>query len=216
MPDKPTYLGLLNAISLAETRAHEYFDAWIAVTRNPDVCRVLQTVSYREGEHGLAFAKRVNELGFELLQKDDPRHEEAMQVASSDLPDAEKFRRLGLADFQLTFFDSVFSDHTIDIQTGALLGRYIAEEHDTIRRLRECYEALVAGPAPDGASDRVEELCRAVDELHDAVAVQGSAIDDLREAVVAQGRGVDDLRRAVAALGPAPANGSKETKRARH
>jgi uncharacterized coiled-coil protein SlyX len=62
----------------------------------------------------------------------------------------------------------------------------------------------------------VEELCRAVDDLHDAVAVQGSTIDDLREAVAAQSRAVDELRRAVSTLAPAPANGTKETKRARH
>ena len=28
MADKPTYLGLLNAIALAETRAHAYLTAW--------------------------------------------------------------------------------------------------------------------------------------------------------------------------------------------
>ena len=33
-------------------------------------------------------------------------------------------------------FDKFFSDHSIDIQTGELLGRYIAEERDSGRRLR--------------------------------------------------------------------------------
>ena|SRR5579864_3194052 len=212
MPDKPTYLGLLNAISLAETRAHAYFDAWIAVTPNPDVRRLLQTVSRREGEHGMAFAKRIDELGYELVEKDDPRHKDAMRVASSDLPDVEKFRRLGLADFQLSFFDNVFSDHTIDIQTGALLGRYIAEEFDSIRRLRDCYEALASDePArpTDTLAGQVEELCRIVEDLRDTVAVQGAVLDELRQP---SGEG---QRKAPAAHG-APANGKHEAKRARH
>ena len=32
---KPSYLGLLNAVSQGETRAAEYLDAWIAVTNDP-------------------------------------------------------------------------------------------------------------------------------------------------------------------------------------
>ena len=60
--DKPSYLGLLNAVAVAESNAHEYLNAWIAVTPSPEVCAVLRTVSAREGEHGMSFAKRVNEL----------------------------------------------------------------------------------------------------------------------------------------------------------
>jgi hypothetical protein len=67
----PTYLGLLNGIALAESRAHCYFEAWIAVTDNPAVKEVLQTVSWREGEHGMAFAKRISELGYQLRDKED-------------------------------------------------------------------------------------------------------------------------------------------------
>ena len=188
MTDKPSYLGLLNAISLAETRAHAYFEAWIAVTPNPDVRRVLQTVSYREGEHGLAFAKRINELGYELIPKDDPHQEQAMERASSDLPDVEKFRRSGLADIDLSVFDTVFSDHTIDIQTGALLGRYVAEEFDSVRRLRACYEALAAAETvrPDDRVDalaaQVDELCRSVEELQCAIGASPNGSQEQKRA----------------------------------
>jgi hypothetical protein len=41
-------------------------------------------------------------------------------------------------------FDRFFTDHSIDIQTGALLGRYICEERDSGRLLRSCYEQLKA------------------------------------------------------------------------
>ena len=39
---------------------------------------------------------------------------------------------------------NIFDDTTIDIQTGELMGRYVAEERDTGRRLRACHCALAA------------------------------------------------------------------------
>ena len=87
MSDKPSYLKLLNAVSLAETNAHCYLTAWAETTTNPDVRRVVLTVAAREGEHGLAFAKRINELGFELMYKPD----ETLEQEARDRP----FRLLG-------------------------------------------------------------------------------------------------------------------------
>ena len=77
MTTKPTYLGLLNAIALNETRAYHYLQGWIATTPDPEVREVLCTVAAREGEHGLSFAKRINELGFEMREKDDQGLERA-------------------------------------------------------------------------------------------------------------------------------------------
>src|SRR5687768_12386220 len=136
MSDKPSYLGLLNAVSLAETAAHEYLEAWIAVTPNDDVRCVLQTGSAREGEHGLAFAKRINELGYTLKRKDEPEAESRTAfVSRTDLTDLEKMEKLGLGKLDTgdkpDVFDKFFEDHSIDIQTGALLGRYICEERDS-------------------------------------------------------------------------------------
>jgi rubrerythrin len=187
MPDAPTYLGLLNAIALAEARAHCYFEAWSAVTPSPAVREVLKTVSWREGEHGMAFAKRINELGYELREKDDPASARAMEIASSTRPDLEKFEALRLTRISediLTYFDNVFADHTIDVQTGALLGRYIAEEHDTARLLRSCYDALLAaesgqGTHAGGVDDRINSLTAQVEMLC-------GAVDDLRQLVHAQ------------------------------
>jgi hypothetical protein len=148
--DKPSYLGLLNAIAVAESRAHCYLKAWADATGDTAVRRVLQTVALREGEHGMAFAKRINELGFELREKADPRSEPQMEIASSKLSDLEKMQKLGLDRLEtdvLPLFDNVFKDHSIDIRTGELLGRYIAEEHDSARLLRSCYETLKDRPA---------------------------------------------------------------------
>ena len=192
MSDKPSYLGLLNAVSLAETRAYEYLTEWAAVTPNPDVRQVLLTVAAREGEHGLAFAKRINELGYELRVKDDPDAAKRKTLVRSKRSDLEKMKALGLHKLDTgddpDIFDDFFKDHSIDVQTGALLGRYIAEERDTGRLLRSCYECLkaAAGGSEDASDDdatpgtptmesldaKVDALCRAVDELRQIVCAQ--------------------------------------------
>jgi Mn-containing catalase len=148
MGDKPSYLGLLNAIACAEWRAHEYLTAWAEVTTDPDVRSVLRTVAAREGEHGMSFAKRIDELGFEVRDTDDPKHEERMAIARSDRTDLDKLEALGVLRFdspdEPDIFDGMFRDHSIDIRTGELLGRYIAEERDTLRLVRGC-RAKLAG-----------------------------------------------------------------------
>jgi hypothetical protein len=149
MSDQPTYLRLLRGIANAESDAHRYLSAWRDTTTDPEVRAVLTTVASREGEHGMAFAKRVIELGFEFERREDPKLAEKLSVARSDRSDKEKAEYFGLADAEVTlrFFDDVFKDHSIDIQTGELLGRYIAEEHDTARRAKICYDALCRAEA---------------------------------------------------------------------
>ena len=189
MSDKPSYLGLLNAISVAESRAHCYFNAWIEATDNPDVKAVLSTVSAREGEHGMSFAKRVNELGFSVLERDDPNFARQMALVSSDRSDLEKMEGLGVHQLDTTtdVFDDVFKDHSIDIRTGELLGRYVAEERDSARLLRCCYEQLKSCEAGDGTSPvtdrlvaldaKVDALCEAVDSLRQLVGAAAAPAD---------------------------------------
>jgi len=176
--DKPSYLGLLNAIALNEASAQRYLSVWIEATTDPDVQAVLRTVAWREGEHGMSFAKRINELGYELRRRDDPAEHEHAAVAGSDMSDLEKMEHFGLdrLDDVLHGFDDVFTDHSIDIRTGELLGRYVAEEFDTARLLRGCYEQLAARRAGAGGeaalADQVEALGRAVEELRQIVCAQ--------------------------------------------
>jgi hypothetical protein len=188
MSDKPSYLGLLNAIAVNEARAHQYLQVWIAKTTDPEVKAVLQTVAWREGEHGMSFAKRVNELGYGLRDRDDLNLADRLEVAGSDRTDLEKMEYFGQdrLDEVLGAFDTIFSDHSIDIQTGELLGRYVAEEFDTARLLRCCYDQLKARqgetvPSTSSASpasalaalnDKVDALCRAVEELRQIVCAQ--------------------------------------------
>jgi hypothetical protein len=186
MSDKPTYLGLLNAIAVGEARAHAYLSAWAKVTADPDVRGVLCTVAAREGEHGMSFAKRINELGYSVREKDDPGFAKRMRIAGSERTDLEKMEKLGLNRLDTgeapDVFDDVFKNHSIDIGTGEMLGRYIAEERDSARLLRCCYEQLKARTGEAGSPSRagqlavleekVDALCRAVDELRQIVCAQ--------------------------------------------
>jgi hypothetical protein len=200
MSDKPSYLGLLNAVSLGESAAHEYLEAWIAVTPNADVKAVLQNVSVREGEHGKAFAKRINELGYTLRVRDNPDHAKRLAIAgSTERTDLEKMEKLGFGQLDTgdkpDIFDGFFKDHSIDIRTGELLGRYIAEERDSGRQLRCCYLALKDAAGTPAGADRVDrleqqvaDLCRSVETLCEMVG---------------------------AAAAPAPRNGTKGRAKAR-
>ena len=186
MSDKPSYLGLLNAIAVAESAACEYLTAWADTTPSPDVRNVLLTVAAREGEHGMSFAKRINELGYEVRCTDESNRDKAMELVRSDRSDLKKMEKLKLHTLDTgdkpDIFDGFFKDHSIDIRTGELLGRYIAEERDTARLLKSCYDQLVAASkaksTPAAAESlgsleaKVDTLCRAVEELRQIVCAQ--------------------------------------------
>ena len=171
---------------LGESEAHCYLNVGPAVTPSDDVKAVISTVALREGEHGLAFAKRMNELGFSVLPRENAKFAELMEVAGSSRSDLEKMELLGLGrqnDAEPDTSVNMFANKDIDITTGQLLGRYIAEERDSGRLLRQLLPAAeVAGAAatPSGASasdlaglnDKVDDLCRAVDELRQIVCAQ--------------------------------------------
>lgn len=152
MPSKkPTYLGLLNAVAVAETAAEPLFLAWAERTKDAELASALRFVGMREGEHGKAFAKRMLELGYEVREPENPGpNPELLKVAGSRRSDLKKFEALGFGAGQKDsdVFDSMFTDKTIDPVTGALLGRYIAEERDSVRRLTEQRDRLKAAGTP--------------------------------------------------------------------
>ena len=185
MSDKPSYLGLLNAIAVAESHACEYLTVWADTTPSAEVRQVLLTVAAREGEHGMTFAKRINELGFEVRRTDDPNQAKTLELVRSDRSDLKKFEKLKLhlldTGDKPDIFDGLFKDHSIDIRTGELLGRYIAEERDSARLFRSCYDQLVA--AGNGATEATSESLQSLDAKVDALC---RAVDELRQIVVAQ------------------------------
>ena len=160
--------------------------AWADTTSSDDVRCVLLTVAAREGEHGMSFAKRINELGYSVREKDDPGFAKRMRVAGSDRTDLEKMEKLGLNRLDTgegpDVFDDVFKNHSIDIRTGELLGRYIAEERDSARMLRCCYEQLKARAGQRSATSRSDQL-ESVEAKVDALC---RAVEDLRQIVCAQ------------------------------
>jgi len=187
MSDKPSYLGLLNAIAVAEAQAHDYLMVWADATPSPDVRRVLLTVAAREGEHGMSFAKRINELGYEVRCNDDSAREKAMELVRSDRSDLKKMEKLKLHTLDSgdkpDIFDGFFKDHSIDIRTGELLGRYIAEERDSARLLRSCYEQLKA--ACDDSETATGDASR-LDVLEAKVDAVARNVEQLCEIVSAQ------------------------------
>ncbi|MDY7100521.1 MAG: hypothetical protein S0880_04985 [Actinomycetota bacterium] len=159
---KPSYIGLLNAISVGERDAECYLQCWADTTPSEDVRGVISTVALREGEHAKAFAKRLCELGFSVRDRNDESLAGKMAIASStELTDREKFEKLGLGrepsgDDGPDIFSRMFEDTTIDIQTGALLGRYIAEERDSGRLLRSCYRQLCEAEGEGGTGADID------------------------------------------------------------
>ena len=84
-----------------------------------------------------------------MIPKRDPKHAERMAIAASTaLSDKEKFEALRLGQSQKNgardIFDSFFENKDLDPVTGSLLGRYVAEERDSGRKLAECYRLLCA------------------------------------------------------------------------
>ena len=154
MTKKPSYLGLLNAIAYGEGEAADYLSAWADVTSDPDVRRALRTVCAREGEHSAAFTKRLDELGYEVIPRPSPDHAKRLRFAKSSKTDLDKLVKFGFDRDPSApdVFDRMFNNHDIDITTGALLGRYIAEERDTARLLHGLCRKLHRRAAASAAS----------------------------------------------------------------
>jgi hypothetical protein len=145
--DKPSFLKLLNAICVGEHEGSVWLEAWAETTPKSEVAEVLRFVAAREAEHHHAFRKRIMELGFDVRWPEHTVQREAnLAAARSDQPDTAKFEFFRInrcADRDI--FDDMFNDKSIDPITGGLLGRYIAEERDSLRRFVACYDALQAG-----------------------------------------------------------------------
>ena len=144
MPDKPSYIGLLNAIAVAETEAGNAFTEWADSTSDKRLEKTLRLVAMREAEHGLAFQKRLMELGYEMRAPESSDDSELQKVIRSKRSDLSKMRALKFhrGPGGTDVFDGMFQDKTIDPVTGGLLGRYIAEERDTGWKLKAEAERL--------------------------------------------------------------------------
>jgi hypothetical protein len=142
----PTYLEALNAIALIEKRAYEFYLAWADSTPDSELASVMRLVALREIEHAYAFQKRICELGYEYKDGPHPQADEWLTLFRSGVSDLEKFRGFGFKDPKRMpddNFADLFKDTTLDRETGALLGRYIAEERDSANRFLMVYARMV-------------------------------------------------------------------------
>ncbi len=184
--DKPSYLGTLNAIVNGERRGFEFLDAWATKTKNADLAGMLKTVALREAEHAAGFEKRMCELGYSLQEKQDPKFKKTMEIVSSSLDDVAKFEKLGVGQSEPEGEDKLLqllADKSIDPHTAALLGRFIAEERDSGRILREAYQcAKGVNSSPDetvtlaGIQEQLTRLTEIVGELQSKPASKKSRV----------------------------------------
>ncbi len=168
MATKPTYVGLLNAIANGERGGHQLFSSWSAATKNKELKKTLDAVAIREMEHSWAFEKRLSELGYSLRPPADESGRQALakqiELLSSKASDTEKFASFGIvkpskskegkkslkkgakkagkngANEEPDKLLKILADPNIDPITGALMGRFIAEERDTGRMLRKAFK----------------------------------------------------------------------------
>ena len=144
--DKPEYLGLLNAISLAESDAGVYLEAWANATTDEDLAGVLRLVAARERSHGEVFCRRIAEMGFALRPKADPGAAARLaKYANPKVSDLEKIGPERDDSGTRKFFadtDRKIAEGYFDPMTCNLMQWYIAEEKDSARRLRDAYDCV--------------------------------------------------------------------------
>jgi len=147
---KPTYLGLLNAISLAETQAGVYLRAWADATSNDELACTLRLVAARETSHGQLFCRMLNELGYELRHKPDP--EAATRVARYANPKISDYDKIGAARNEVECdpfadIEKRMAAGEFDPVTCNMLSWYICEERDSAKKLRAAYDKVRAANA---------------------------------------------------------------------
>jgi ferritin len=148
--EKPEYLDTLNAISLGESGAGVYLEAWANATDDAELAETLRLVAARETSHGEVFCRRIAELGFDLELKPDPKAAERLaRYANPKISDLEKIgpEREDNDAISNFFSDTLkkVADGHYDQMTGNLMEWYIAEEKDSGKRLRKVYDRIRGG-----------------------------------------------------------------------
>lgn len=132
-PEEPAYLQLLNDISIGESSAGVYLEAWANATEDPELERGLRFIAARETSHGEVFCRRIGELGFDLRPKAGMEVQKRIaRFGNPKLSDAEK---LGAEDADFSsFFEEMegkAKNGDFDPLTAKLMLWYIGEERDS-------------------------------------------------------------------------------------
>ena len=148
---RPHHVELLNAIAPAEKRAGVFLKGWADKTPDPELQVCLSLVAARETSHYEVFKRRIEELGYTLVEEEDPSFYERLLVNCSDMPDIEKIR-YGRARQQRQQqgptlrerYEAATTDETIDPLTRALFTWFAAEEADSRTLLTQAYAHVEA------------------------------------------------------------------------
>jgi hypothetical protein len=182
---KPRYLGLLNAISLAETEAGVYLNAWANATCDEDLACTLRLVAAREKSHGDVFCRRLAELGYSLRLKTDPESAERIAwYGNPKISDVEKItsRRRFESD-PFGEIEKQLQARSYDPMTANLLAWYIVEERDSAKRLRAAYDCVcakasgTAQASADGKPNGAAQAPAAAQPSEDAKAIMACMAD---------------------------------------
>ena len=178
--ERPDYIKMMGDIAAGEARAAKAFKCWAETSPHAEFANTLNIIAIREAEHASAFERRLCELGYPCEGSIDAEFEASMQMFESDASDIEKLECFGAQKEEFDDpFGGTFADKAIDPQTGALLGRFIAEERSSISMLQNCYKQLTAGSAAksngsakatDTADVSLGDICEAVTSLTGMVA----------------------------------------------
>ncbi|HUO90075.1 MAG TPA: hypothetical protein VMU08_12930 [Rhizomicrobium sp.] len=142
---KPAYLGLLNAISLAETEAGVYLRAWADATCDEDLACTLRLVAARETSHGMLFCRMLGELGYDLRPKPDPKSAERIaRYANPKISDLDKLPKEREEKDPFGDIEKAMAEGVYDPVTCNMLAWYICEERDSGKKLREAYAKVRA------------------------------------------------------------------------
>lgn len=149
---RPSYLAKLNQLAITEGRAYDFYLAWAAASSDQELREVMKFVAIREIEHSWALKKRIRELGYEFEDGPCALCDEWHALFASNASDIEKFRGFGFRspdELPLDDFADLFDDITLDRETGALLGRFVAEERDSATMFLRVYQRLMREAAAD-------------------------------------------------------------------
>lgn len=169
-----SFMPLLKQIAIGEYTAEKFLNCFADHTTNEDLKETLKFVAMREGEHGKAFEKRVMELGG-CVDLDKINADKQIKLVTGDLPDLAKMKKLGLGKAPLPsneeedLFDKLapFKNKDMDPQTGALMGRYLAEERSSGKMLRAAYQKCEAASSGVGGMD--DALAQRLDKLENTM-----------------------------------------------
>jgi len=148
-----SYLDQLNRIAMAETSAGRYLAAWADVTEDADLACTLRLVAARETSHGEVFRRRIVELGAEpCCETDREGAAKLAKYANPAISDLEKLAPFVEGGDPFGPITRRIAEGEYDPMTANLMTWYIAEERDTLARVRDCCTALRA--KADGAGER--------------------------------------------------------------